>query len=123
MNWEGGEGVHETRSSPKDCKAFDTTRNIGLLAPPSNSLSSPHLWDFKHSKKINGFLHSTTLFQFYRKTSLRSVDPKQPKMSNFHFDLSLKLSQGEEHHFSGEVQNDLRGGAHLPTPPLKNRPC
>ena len=34
MNWEGGEGVHETRSSPKDCKAFDTTRNIGLLAPP-----------------------------------------------------------------------------------------
>jgi hypothetical protein len=24
--------------------------------------------------------------------------------------------------FSGEVQNDLRGGAHLPTPPLKFRP-
>jgi hypothetical protein len=44
-------------------------------------------------------------------------------MSNFHFDLSLKLSQGEAHDFSGEVQkfsgevqNDLRGGAHLPTP-------
>jgi hypothetical protein len=39
-------------------------------------------------------------------------------MSNFHFDLSLKLSQGEVHDFSGEVQkfsgevrNDLRGGA------------
>jgi hypothetical protein len=25
------------------------------------------------------------------------------KMSNFHFDLSLKLSQGEVHDFSGEV--------------------
>jgi hypothetical protein len=36
-------------------------------------------------------------------------------MSNFHFDLSLKLSQGEVHDFSGEVQNDLRGGAHLPS--------
>jgi hypothetical protein len=42
------------------------------------------------------------------------------KMSNFHFDPSLKLSQGEVHDFSGEVQklsgevqNDLRGGAHL----------
>jgi hypothetical protein len=50
-------------------------------------------------------------------------------MSNFHFDLSLKLPQGEVHEFSGEVQkfsgevqNDLRGGAHLPTPPLKIRP-
>jgi hypothetical protein len=44
-------------------------------------------------------------------------------MSNFHSDLSLiKLSQGEVHDFSGEVQklseevqNDLRGGAHLPS--------
>ena len=43
-------------------------------------------------------------------------------MSNLHFDLSLKLSQGEVHDFSGEVkkfsgevQNDLRGGAHLPS--------
>jgi hypothetical protein len=51
-------------------------------------------------------------------------------MSNFHFDLSLKLPQGEVHDFSGEVQkfsgevqNDLRGSAHLPTPPLKIRPC
>jgi hypothetical protein len=41
-------------------------------------------------------------------------------MSNFHFDLSLKLSQGEVRHFSGEVQefsgevqNDLRGGAKI----------
>ena len=51
-------------------------------------------------------------------------------MSNFHFDLSLKLSQGEVHDFlsevqkfSGEVQNDLRRGAQLPTPSLKIRPC
>jgi hypothetical protein len=64
---------------------------------------------------------------FTEKTFLRSVDPKQP--SNFHFDPSMKLSQGEVHDFSGEVQkfsrevqNDLRGGAHLPTPPLKIRP-
>ena len=64
-----------------------------------------------------------SLFQFYRKTFLRSVDPKQPKKSNFHSDLSLiKLSQGEVHDFSGEVQkfsgevqNDPRGGAHLPS--------
>ena len=63
-----------------------------------------------------------SLFQFYRKTFLRSVDSSNQKMSNFHFDLSLKLSQGQVHHFSGEVQklsgevqNDLRGGAHLPS--------
>jgi hypothetical protein len=36
------------------------------------------------------------LFQFYRKTFLRSVDPNNQKMSNFHFDLSLKLPQGTE---------------------------
>ena len=75
-------------------------------------------------------------FNFTEKTFLRSVDPKHPKMLNFHFDLSLKLSQGKVHDFSGEVQkfsgeaqkfsgevqNDLRGGAHLPAPPLKIRP-
>jgi hypothetical protein len=49
----------------------------------------------------------------FTETFFRSVDPEQP--SNFHFDLSLKLSQGEVHDFSGEVQNDLRGGAHLPS--------
>jgi hypothetical protein len=44
-------------------------------------------------------------------------------MSNFHFDISLKFSQGEVHDFSGEVQNDLRGGAHLPTKSgLESRP-
>ena len=70
-----------------------------------------------------------SLFQFYRENFLtsRSVDPKQP--SHFHFVPSLKLSQGEVHDlsgevekFSGEVQNDLRGGAHLSTPRLKIRP-
>jgi hypothetical protein len=41
----------------------------------------------------------------------------------------LKFSQGEVHDFSaevqkfsGEVQNNLREGGHLPTPPLKIRP-
>jgi hypothetical protein len=34
-------------------------------------------------------------------------------MLNFHFHVSLKLSQGEVHDFSGEVQNNLRA-PHLP---------
>jgi hypothetical protein len=69
------------------------------------------------------------LFQFYRKSSYKVWTLSNQKRSNFHFDLSLKLSQGEVHDFSGEVQkfsgdvqNDLRGGAHLPTPPLNIRP-
>ena len=59
-----------------------------------------------------------SLFQFYRKTFLRNADSKQPKMSNFHFDLSLKLSQGEVRHFSGEVQKfsgEVRTSPHLPS--------
>ena len=51
-------------------------------------------------------------------------------MSNFDFDLSLKLFQREVHDFSGQVQtfsgeveNDLRGDAQLPTPPLQIRSC
>ena len=76
--------------------------------------SQPHV-----DTEMNGY----SLCQFYRKTFLRNADPKQSKMSNFHFDLSLKLSQGEVHDFSGEVENNLRGGAHLPTPPLKIQPC
>jgi hypothetical protein len=68
-----------------------------------------------------------SLFQFYIKTFLRSVDRlSNQNTSNFNSDLSLKLSQGEVRDlsgevqkFSGEVQNDLRRGAHLPTPPLK----
>jgi hypothetical protein len=46
-------------------------------------------------------------------------------MSNFHFDLSLKLPQGEVHDFSGEVQKlsrevqkfsgEVRTSSHLPS--------
>ena len=43
------------------------------------------------------------------------------KMSNFHFDLSLKLSQGEVHDLiSGEVQ---KFSGEACAPPLKIRPC
>jgi hypothetical protein len=67
-----------------------------------------------------------SLFQFYRKTFFRSVDPSHPKQPINVKPLklsqknvkSLKLSQGEVQKFSGEVQNDLRGDAHL-----KIRPC
>jgi hypothetical protein len=39
-------------------------------------------------------------------------------MSNFHFDLSLKLSQREVHDISGEVQKfsgEVRTSPHLPS--------
>ena len=68
-------------------------------------------------------------FNFTGKLSYEVSPQKQPKKSNVHFDLSLKLSQVKEHDFSGEVQklsgevqNDLKGSAHLPTPILKFRP-
>jgi hypothetical protein len=35
------------------------------------------------------------------------------KMSHFHFDLSLKLSQGEVHDFSGEVCISQGGGGEI----------
>jgi hypothetical protein len=57
----------------------------------------------------------TNGYQFYRKTFLRSVSNQ--KMSHFHFDLSLELSQGEVHDFSGEMQK-FPGGtkrSHLPS--------
>jgi hypothetical protein len=48
-------------------------------------------------------------------------------MSNFHFELSLTLSQMEMHEVSGEVQNELREGAKQSqgrcVPPLKIQPC
>jgi hypothetical protein len=52
-------------------------------------------------------------FNFTEKTFLRRVDPiSKQKMSNFHFDLSLKLSEGEVHDFSGRGgAKILRGGA------------
>jgi hypothetical protein len=67
-----------------------------------------------------------------KKLSYKVQTQSNQKMSNFHFDLSLKLSQGEVHDFSGEVQkfsgevlNDLREGTHLPLyiPPLTIRSC
>ena len=68
-------------------------------------------------------------YQFYRKTFLRSIDLTNQKVLNFHFDLSLKLSQGDVHDFSGEVpkfsgevENDLRGCVHPPHTSLKIRP-
>jgi hypothetical protein len=114
-------------------------------------------------------------FNFTEKTFVWSVDPKQQKMSNFHFDLSLKkmsnfhfdlslekkcliftliyhwkkcliftliyhwkkcliftliyhwnFPKGKCMTFQGrykrELQNDLWGGVHLPTPSLKIQP-
>jgi hypothetical protein len=99
---------------------------VWLQSCPSLQL----LQSFFQNIAVKGYLRQTngyTVSILQKKTFLRSVDPKQP--SNFHFDPSMKLSQGEVHDFSGEVQkfsrevqNDLRGGAHLPTPPLKIRP-
>jgi hypothetical protein len=57
-------------------------------------------------------------FNFTEKLSYAETLSKQ-KMSNFHFHLSLKLSQEEVHDFSKEVQKfpgeDRRGSAQLPT--------
>ena len=44
-------------------------------------------------------------FSFTEKLSFKVSTLSNQKMSNFHFDLSLKLSQGEVDDFSGEVQN------------------
>jgi hypothetical protein len=59
-------------------------------------------------------------FNFAENLSYEMWTLSSQKLSNFHSDLSLKLSQGEVHDFSGEVQkfsgdvqNDLSGGAHL----------
>ena len=43
-------------------------------------------------------------FNFTEKLSFKVWTASNQKMSNFHFDLSLKLSQGEVHDFSGKVQ-------------------
>jgi hypothetical protein len=53
-------------------------------------------------------------FNFTEKTFLRSVDPKQPKNVKFSLDLIYDFS-GAMQKFSGEVQNNLSGGAHLPS--------
>ena len=57
----------------------------------------------------------------YYKVSFETRSYKHKEICNiFYYN-----SQGEDREvddFSGEVQNDLRGGAHLPPPPLKIRP-
>jgi hypothetical protein len=68
------------------------------------------------SKHYNGTWHRDdwlSLFQFYRKTFLRNVDPKQPK----NVQGEVHDFSGEVQKLSGEVQNDLRGGAHPPQNP------
>ena len=61
-----------------------------------------------------------SLFQFYRKTFLPSVDTEQPKNVKFLLWSIIATSRGgaydvleEVQKFSGEVQNYSRGGAHL----------
>jgi hypothetical protein len=49
-------------------------------------------------------------FNFTEKLSYEVQTISSQKISNLHFDLSLKLSQGEVQKFSGEVQNNLWGG-------------
>jgi hypothetical protein len=70
-----------------------------------------------------------SLFQFYRKTFLRSVDPKQPKDVKFSLRSIIETFprggvwlSGKVQKFSGEVQNNPRGGARLHTPAFKIRP-
>jgi hypothetical protein len=100
-----------------------TTHPILPFITIATKFLSKHCINRVLGTEMNGY----HCFHFTEKTFLRSVDPKQPKMSNIHFDLSLKLSQGEVHDFSGEVQkfsgevqNDLRGGAHFPLDSLRS---
>jgi hypothetical protein len=59
-----------------------------------------------------------------QKNSYKVWTLSNQKMSNFHFDLSLKREvhdfSREMQKFSREVQTDLRGGAHLPHRPSKS---
>jgi hypothetical protein len=70
-----------------------------------------------------------SLFQFYRKTFFRSVDPKQPKNLTFSlWSIIETFPRGGAWLFRGGAKiirggaKILRGGAHFPTPPLKVRP-
>jgi hypothetical protein len=79
--------------------------------PPSKSIPVKRVLD----TEMNGY----HCFNFTEKIlSYKVLTLSNQKISNIHFDLSMKLSQGEVHHFSGklrkfsgEVQNHLRGGA------------
>ena len=79
-----------------------TTHPILPFITITTKLLSKHCIKRVLDTEMNGY----HCFNFTQKknflTILRSVDAEQP--SNFHFDISLKLSQGEVHDFSGEVQ-------------------
>ena len=85
-----------------------TTHPILPFITISTKFLSKHCIKRVLDTEMNGYHY----FNFTEKTFLQTVD----------FDPSLKLSQGEAHDFSGqvqkfsgEVQNDLREGAHLPS--------
>jgi hypothetical protein len=89
---------------------------------PQNTAPPEHGFH-QNTASIRTLLPSEHGYHCFNFTILRNVDPKQP--SNFHFDLSLKLSQGEVHDFSGEVQKfsggcktisgEVRTSPHLPS--------
>jgi hypothetical protein len=88
-----------------------TTHPILPFIPIATKFLSKHCIKRVLDTEMNGY----HCFNFTEKLSYEVYTLSNQKMSNFYFDLSLQK-------FSGEVQNDLRGGAHLPTPPLKIRP-
>ena len=54
-------------------------------------------------------------FNFTEKRSYEVWTLSNQKMSKFHFDLSLKISQGEVHDYSGDVQKLSGEVPHLPS--------
>ena len=60
-------------------------------------------------------------FNFAENLSYEMYRPKATKNCQI-FTLIYHDVSGEVQKFSGEVQEDLRGGAHLPTLPLKIQP-
>jgi hypothetical protein len=63
-----------------------------------------------------------SLFQFYRKSFLRSVDTNQPKNLKFLLWSIIKtFPRGGAWLFRGSTK--IRNDVHLPIPPFKIRPC
>ena len=60
-------------------------------------------------------------FNFTEKLSYEVQTLSNQKMSNFYFDLSFKLSQGEVHDFSGEV-HDFSGEVQKFSEEVQNDP-
>jgi hypothetical protein len=58
----------------------------------------------KFKKKVKTDLPYLSFYKKKLETHIFFFGLSNQKMSNFHFDPSLKLSQGEVHYFSGEVQ-------------------